>query len=491
MAKISSYPNNASPDSVFEFIGTDPSNETEGSTGTTQTVTLATITGKSLPLPTGGTYPGGTTEFLRADQTWAVPPGTGGGGGGSGLVDWKDLVGTYGADPTGATSASSALAAACTAATAAQPATFGLTVPPGTYLLTAGQAIPYNMVMRGAGASGGDVSEQFVGSIFNLSSSFSGTYAFEFTDTSHVSGATGVNGAVVSGIYLDGSAYSAEAVNGFYIYGPTMCTFSDITIAQMSGWAVSTGADSAQTETTPFGQTWTGVTADSCGKVTGGNFQLIGCEDSVFTGIYSIGAANGPGFLIEACDNAKFTACNSEWNIGTDGFGYYITGDWTYYIGGCLLTGCSTDANGTSGYYQDATWTTGQGGGTGPGLIHVTGCHFRRDGSGTYPSTTVTGSAGITLAATTLPVIFSGFSTYTGTPDGETTPFNPEYGIYLTASSYSAPVIFSGGLAWGVTDALYLTNESSHNVLPTNTTTLSFTGVLLAHGDNNTPTYGS
>jgi len=36
----------------------------------------------SLPLPTAGTYPGGTTEFLRADQSWAIPAGGGGGGGG-------------------------------------------------------------------------------------------------------------------------------------------------------------------------------------------------------------------------------------------------------------------------------------------------------------------------------------------------------------------------------------------------------------------------
>ena len=30
----------------------------------------------ALAEPSGGTYPGGTTTFLRADQTWATPPGT-------------------------------------------------------------------------------------------------------------------------------------------------------------------------------------------------------------------------------------------------------------------------------------------------------------------------------------------------------------------------------------------------------------------------------
>ena len=461
MSKISQYPQISSPPTSMIMLGTDITDTTEAPSGTTKTTTIAQLVAAA------------------------------GGGGGSGVAGWKNFISDYGASPTGATSCSTALANACTAATAAQPESFGLIVPPGTYLLTASQVIPYNMVIRGAGAQGGDVSGQYTGSIFNLSSSFSGTYVFGFSDTPHVSGATGVNGAVVSGIYLNGSGYTAAAVSGFLITGPVMCTFTDITIAAMTGWAVSTASDSTQTETTPFGQTWTNVTADSCGKTSGGNFQLIGCEDSVFTACYSIGASNGPAFFIEACDNTKFTACNAEWCVGTQGYGYYVTGDWTYYVGGCLFTGCSTDANGQSGFYIDATWTTGQGGGTGPGLIQVTGCHFRRDGSGTYPSSTVANSAGITIAATTLPVIFSGCSTYPGTPDGETTPFNPEYGIYLAESSYTAPVIFSGGLAWGFTDALYLANESSHNVLPANTATLSFTGILLAHGGSNTPIYGS
>ena len=207
MPKISTYPNNSSPDSSFEFIGTDPSNFTEGPTGTTETVTLATITGKSLPLPTGGTYPGGTTEFLRADQTWAVPAG---GGGGSSV--WHDLVETYGADPTGTTSCSTALATACTAAVAAQPASFGLTIPPGTFLVTAPQQLPWNMVFQGAGATGGDVSGQYTGTWFKVSSSFSstGTYVFGISDVDpyHTSALTGC--AVLSGFGVDGVSYTAD-----------------------------------------------------------------------------------------------------------------------------------------------------------------------------------------------------------------------------------------------------------------------------------------
>ena len=43
MGKVSGYPNNASPSAAFEFLGTDPTNTSEGATGTTETVTLATL----------------------------------------------------------------------------------------------------------------------------------------------------------------------------------------------------------------------------------------------------------------------------------------------------------------------------------------------------------------------------------------------------------------------------------------------------------------
>lgn len=54
----------------------------------------------SLPLPSGGTYPGGTTSYLRADGTWAAPPGGTGGNydGGSattGLLPVTDLDGGH------------------------------------------------------------------------------------------------------------------------------------------------------------------------------------------------------------------------------------------------------------------------------------------------------------------------------------------------------------------------------------------------------------
>jgi hypothetical protein len=407
------------------------------------------------------------------------------------ITGWADLVRDYGADNTGTTSVSTALASACSAATAAQPATFGLRVPPGSYRVTAHQDLPYNLVMRGAGAAGGDVTNQYVGSVFQVPLTYTDSYVFGFRDTPHVSGYTGTNGAQVSDVFIDGSSvgstHQAGAVDGMYVYGPTMVTLQNIRIARMSGWGINaSGQDASMSENFPFGQSYTNVEVNSCGVVGGGGLNLVGCEDSVFLGVYSIGNGTGPGFLINACDNTKFIGCNAEWN---NTHGFQVTGDWQYFTGGCTFTGCSTDANQQYGYYQDATWTTGGGAGTGPGIIHLTGCHFRRDGQG--QASIGTGVyAGIGVGATTLPLIVTGFSTMPSIGDTGGGSMAPTYGIYFTNATYSVPIVFSGGLAWGYTTGIYhgATGGSAGSGFPSGVTS---SAIALAHSNNYAPTYGS
>jgi hypothetical protein len=407
------------------------------------------------------------------------------------VTGWANLVRDYGADPTGATSIATPLASACSAATAAQPAPFGLTVPPGYYRMTAHQDLPYNLVMKGSGAMGGDVTGQYIGSVFQVPLTFTDTYVFGCKDTPHVTGFTGTNGAIVSDIFIDGGATGAShqtgAIDGIYLYGPTMCTFENIRIARMSGWAINaSGVDSSMAQSFPFGQTWTNVQANSCGVVGGGGFNLNGCEDSVFLGCYSIGNNTGPGFQINGCDNTKFISCNAEWN-STNGFS--ITGDWQWFTGGCQFIGCSTDANSHYGLYCDATWTTGGGAGTGPGIVNVIGCHFRRDGQG--QSSIGTGTyAGIGIGATTLPIIISGFSTMPSIGDGGSGSMAPNYGIYFTNATYSQPILVANGLAWGYTTGIFhgATGGSAGSGFPTGVTN---SAIMLAHGNNYAPTYGS
>jgi hypothetical protein len=447
VSKVSSYPGNTNPDNSFEFLGTDPANLSQGSTGTTEVVTLATL--KSV---------------------------IGGGGGGSSV--WKDLVGTYGADPSGGTSASAALASACTAAVAAQPAPFGLTVPPGAFLLTQSQDLPYNLVLQGAGSIGGDVTGQYGGTVFNVASSFSGTYVFGFRDNSNH---TSANGCYASGFTIFGGNQTGSAVNGLYIVGPVLTTLRYITMTAMSGWGIATGTDSSAAEQFPYGQNYYRVQANSCGVVSGGGFQLNGCEDSVFAACYSIGNNNGPGFYIAACDNTKFIGCNSEWNST---HGYYFTGDWQYFTGDCQLIGCSTDANANYGVYIDATWTTGGGAGTGPGMILITGLGCRRDGKGTAPGSGI--YAGIGFGATTLPVVISSFTQSTDIGDGGAGTMSPNFGIYFSQTSYSQPIVIGPGIAWGYTAALRTTSTS--NAWPTGVVRSNVVGIT---GNAYSPTYGS
>lgn len=410
---------------------------------------------------------------------------------GKAITGWSDLVRDYGADPTGTTSIATPLANACAAATAAQPAPFGLKVPPGYYKVTAHQDLPYNMVLQGAGAAGGDVTGQYIGTVFQVSSAYSDSYVFGCRDTPHVSGFTGTNGAIISNIFIDGgatgSSHQTAAIDGIYIYGPTMCTFTNIRIARMTGWAINaSGRDTSMGENFPFGQNWTNVQANSCGVVAGGGFNLAGCEDSVFLGCYSIGNNNGPGFSVNACDNTKFISCNAEWN-STHGF--YITGDWQYFTGSCQFIGCSSDSNANYGFYQDATWTTGGGAGTGPCLILVSGCFFRRDGR--TSALGVGNYAGVGVGATTLPMIVTGFGTMPSIGDGGAGTMCPNYGVYFTQSSYSQPVLFANGLAWGYTTGIYHGaggGGSAGSGFPTGVTN---SGILLAHGNNYSPTYGS
>lgn len=190
MPKISQYPANSSPDTSFLFLGTDPLDKTEGPTGTTETVSYATLLAPAVRLggDIGGTVdapevlkiqgqaitapPGGTSDFLRADGAWAVPPGTGGGTVPGMQVIWMDA---QGADHTGATSVTS-LFNTLLADQAGAPTLFLFGV--GTYLWgTAPNSLGKNQSIMGMGSRVTTFTWSGTGPLFTLTeAAVSGTW---------------------------------------------------------------------------------------------------------------------------------------------------------------------------------------------------------------------------------------------------------------------------------------------------------------------------
>ena len=421
--KISQYPPNTNPPDSFEFLGTDPTNFSEGPTGTTETVPLSVLAAKI-------------------------------GGGGSSSVTWKDLVGTYGADPTGATSSSTALANACSAAASAGTNRFGLWVPPGTYTLNEPQVIPQGMVMMGAGCNGGTPTGAYDGTTFSASSSFSGSALLEVNDTPD---GPGVNGPVLSGFALYGANYTAEAVDGLLITGPCFTKIRDVNIIKMSGNGVNTHVDATASPIGADGMDFDGMTVDSCAGI---GMRLVWPEDGQFANIYVIGCG-GDGWQIAGGDNSHFDRCRAEWS---GGYGLHLTnitdgGDtytWSYTPGYIQFNGFSTDANYQSGVRIDGTWTPG-GAGTGPCTVNFSNLTCRRDGqqysgaSGSWAGIDVDYS-GATGGALGLPVYVNGVSVITGVPDTGS-GMAPRYGVRANATG-TAPFKLSGsGLVMGLTAA--------------------------------------
>jgi hypothetical protein len=426
ISKISQYPTISSPPTSMIMLGTDPTDHTEAASGTTKTTTIAQLVAAA-----------------------------GGGGGGGGVAGYKNLISDYGADPTGGVSVATPLANACAAAVTAYPAPFGLIVPPGNYLVTAPQILPKNLIFAGSGATGGTpTGDIFNGSTFVVSSSFSGAYVFGIGD---VPSSTGVNGPILRDFAIAGHAYTATAVDGISITGPAFTVMRHINIIQMSGGGINTHVDSTASPIGADGMDWDDLTIDSCGGV---GIRLVFAEDGQFRNIYVIGCASD-GWQIAACDNTHFTDCRAEWNSG---YGLHITNitdggvsySWTYADGYCRFDGFSTDANYQSGIRVDATWTTGQGAGTGPGIIMFTNPSCRRDGRqnsgavGSWAHIDVDYSAAAS-GTVGLPVYINGLTCTTGIGDGGTGNIAPRYGV-RAASLGVAPFKIAGvGLVNGFT----------------------------------------
>jgi hypothetical protein len=381
-----------------------------------------------------------------------------------------NAVADYGADNSGATDCYTAVHTMLTAAAAAD----GPVVcyfPAGTYSHSEGWTVPPNVTITGDFITGNATVGSLTGTVFEPRSTFTGSYAFYVPDA----GAAITNGPVLRHLGINGTNHTSSSVDGIQFYGPTLsAVVDDVRIIYMSGWGLNFLQDSgSDTEQFPFGLEISNVYVDTCGGGgSAGGVNAYWCEDSTFYNVYVIGC-EGPGWVIESCDNTKFIACRGEWNST---YGWHITGDWSYACtGACQFIGCSTDRNTYDGFYVDATTADG-GDGTGVSPLLFTNLATHRDGSAggtTY--------AGLRVNGASVPVIVNGIAQSTGDNDGGGGNMSPYYGCYVEGIG-SVPVLVSGGLVWGVNTAF----GTSGTV-----TGLQKHGYVPVTGDGYSPVYGT
>lgn len=384
---------------------------------------------------------------------------------GRGVTQDVNLVRDYGAKLDGSASIATAMSNLCTDAAANPSTTWSCTIPAGVYKVTApfnsGSPLPNNLQLRGAGAIGGDVSNQYNGTVLAVDSSFSGgSYVLACQNNSDHSTA---NGPLLSGLMFSGKDFTGSAVDAIDLTGPVMCKFRDLVIAVMSGNGINTHPDLSAAEIGCFGQDWDSIFIDSCAGI---GARLIYTEDSTFRNVYIIGCAQD-NWQICGADNTHMDHCRAEWSGGA--YGLHLTNisdggtafDWTYATGQLLIDNFSTDANNQSGIRIDGSWTTGQGAGTGPCTIMFTSLANRRDGKqnagavGSWAGFDIDYSA-VPGGSLGLPVYINGIAQMTGIGDGGTGAMSPRYGVRVNATG-PAPVKFgSVGQVWGYDTAVNL-----------------------------------
>jgi len=163
----------------------------------------------ALALPSGGTYPGGTTEFLRGDGSWSVPPGS---GGGSGTVT---SVAVESANGLAGTVADSTSTPEITLSTTVS----GLLKGNGSAISAAAAGTDY-LAPSGSGAAlTGITVSQVSGAAPLASPALTGTptapTATAGTDTTQVATTAFVQGAVSSGGGGSVTSVAVESANGF------------------------------------------------------------------------------------------------------------------------------------------------------------------------------------------------------------------------------------------------------------------------------------
>jgi hypothetical protein len=212
-------------------------------------------------------------------------------------------------------------------------------------------------------------------------------------------------------IQIDGSAYTATAVDGIQANGNIQnVVMRGVTIRYMSGNGIYTDIN---TGIFPYSWRLYSVMIDNC---AGHGYAFNVMTDITMIDCQAIGN-HANGFQLVNLANSHLVACRAEWN---GNYGFNFTGNWGSGNGAGALTAaaCSTDRNGWDGIHIDATGTT---------PFVFTGLMLRRDGRN--GGTGGGGYAAFATYGTTTPVTVSGLTVYPGVDDGGAGTNSPQYGV--------------------------------------------------------------
>jgi hypothetical protein len=316
----------------------------------------------ALAEPSGGSYPGGTTEFLRADQTWAVPAG---GGGGSSIP----VVSPSG-DTTGATDKANITAALANGGycqlLAATYYVNGPIVMPGSVSVAS--------ALHGLQVGWGDDLDYYsvgegvpTGTIIQTTTTFAGEAVILMNNTSSTSYMTpslrdfviqcepmpaqsGSNGG--HGIEMTG-AWSAGFIQNVFVYKPqgSCFLFQDAT----------TGTGNPDNNIIRACKA-AGAKGASGGETGGYGFCIAHMPDAVFSDCEASECDLDAWFTV-GITNCMFSNCKGE--NSTNGWhhtGWYGAGEYA------VFTGCTSNENYNNGWLFDNT------NGTGLGTYVLSGC---------------------------------------------------------------------------------------------------------------------
>ncbi|MET7816079.1 glycosyl hydrolase family 28-related protein [Streptomyces sp. NPDC005395] len=215
----------------------------------------------------------------------------------------------------------------------------------------------------------------------------------------------------LNNVMLDGSGHTDTPVDGLQAKGNIQnVVMRGCTIRYMSGNGIYTDINAGA-----FPYSWRLYRVMSDNNA-GHGFSFAVMTDITMFDCQAIGN-HANGFNLRNLANSQMTLCRSEWN---GNHGYLFTGDWGtgWGAGALVATGCSTDRNGFDGIHIDATGT--------PPIV-FNGLMLRRDGRNNNAGGA--GYAGFATYGTTMPVVVSGLTCYTGTDDGGAGTPSPEIGV--------------------------------------------------------------